>query len=43
VLFILGAILAWPVLVVIGFLLIVMGVCLHLAVGSTRRRDKRAR
>ncbi len=43
VLFILGAILAWPVLVVVGFLLIVVGVCLHLAAGNRRRRDKRAR
>ncbi|HEV7647453.1 MAG TPA: DUF3040 domain-containing protein [Actinophytocola sp.] len=37
-LFMVGAILAFPVLVVIGFLFIVVGVCLHLAAGGQRRR-----
>lgn len=41
-LFVAGAILALPVLVVIGFLVIVVGVCLHLAAGHRRRQAKRA-
>jgi Flp pilus assembly protein TadB len=43
VLFVVGAILALPVLVVIGFVVIVVGVCLHLAAGHRRRQAKRAR
>jgi uncharacterized membrane protein HdeD (DUF308 family) len=42
-LFLIGAITALPVLVVIGFLLIVVGVCLHLAAGGRRRQDRRRR
>lgn len=38
VLFLLGAVLSAPVLVVVGFLLIVVGVCLHLAAGGRRRQ-----
>ncbi len=40
VLFLVGAVLAFPVLVVIGFLLVVVGVCLHLAAGGRRRRRR---
>jgi hypothetical protein len=36
VLFVLGAILASPILVVVGFLLTVVGVCIHLAAGGRR-------
>ncbi|HEY7592137.1 MAG TPA: DUF3040 domain-containing protein [Actinophytocola sp.] len=43
VLFLLGAILGQPVLVVVAFLLIVVGVCLHLAAGGRRRRQTRDR
>lgn len=39
-LFLLGAFLAVPVLVVIGFLLVVIGVCLHLAAGGRRRHGR---
>lgn len=38
VLFVLGAMLNQPILVVIAFILIVVGVCLHLAAGGRRRR-----
>ncbi len=38
--FLLGAILAVPALVVLGFLFIVVGVCLHLAAGGRRRRHR---
>ena len=41
-LFLVGAILAQPILVVIGFLIIVVGVCLHLAAGG-RNRQRRPR
>jgi uncharacterized membrane protein HdeD (DUF308 family) len=39
-LFFVGAITALPVLVVIGFLFIVVGVCLHLAAGGQRRQRR---
>jgi Protein of unknown function (DUF3040) len=39
--FLLGAILAAPALVVFGFLFIVSGICLHLAHGGQRRREQR--
>jgi uncharacterized membrane protein HdeD (DUF308 family) len=39
-LFLIGAITALPVLVVVGFLLIVVGVCLHLAAGGQRRQHR---
>lgn len=42
-LFFVGAVLGFPVLVVIGFLLIVGGVCLHLAADGRRRRRHRPR
>jgi Flp pilus assembly protein TadB len=42
-LFVVGAVLALPVLVVIGFLVIVVGVCLHLAAGHRRRQSRRER
>jgi hypothetical protein len=37
-LFLLGAVVAVPVLVVSGFLLIVVGVCLHLAAGQRQQQ-----
>ena len=39
-LFMVGAVLGFPVLVVIGFLFIVVGVCLHLAAGGRRRHHR---
>jgi hypothetical protein len=39
-LFLLGAILAAPILVVIGFLLVVVGVCLHLAARGPHRHTR---
>jgi len=42
-LFLLGATLTVPVLVVLGVLLIVVGVCLHLAAGGRHRHGQPAR
>ena len=42
-LFLVGAILTLPVLVVIGVLVIVVGVCLHLAAGGQRRQRRQRR
>jgi Flp pilus assembly protein TadB len=39
-LFFVGAVLGFPVLVVIGFLFVVVGVCLHLAAGGRRRQHR---
>ncbi len=39
-LFLLGALLATPVLVVFGFLLVVIGVCLHLSAGGRHRHGR---
>jgi Flp pilus assembly protein TadB len=41
-LFVLGALLDLPVLVVFAFVVIVAGVCLHLAAGGRRRQTRRA-
>ena len=43
VLFVLGAMLDVPLLVVLAFGLIVAGVCLHLAAGGRRRQSQRER
>ena len=43
VLFVLGALLDLPVLVVLAFVAIVGGVCLHLTAGDRRRRSRRGR